>query len=1062
MKKWWLILGICLIRLHSVAQTEDRWFSTIGTSWQDAHGRDWAWLTFMTTDADDLKDRSLAVFAKSGKFDSGNTYELQSIVELQSSPLLIGVLIERATNLGGNADELRADIEAVFRGFDLDPALSDGEKVAAIMQGSVGDKEDFANLMLLARKHPALALATGIAYAAPIGNGFTSFEIREWDATLGEAGAVLGRVRVEAGTPRSLPAPVNVVPVLEDSPRANLNTRFRWEEPDSLKRLSLLQFGFDIYRMTDVFAEAQGYADTPADPDAIAALLLNHPDDVVKVNRYPVLIPGEDDGTIPFFIDDNTTVGDGTVPLVDGESYYYFVAARDILGRPGELSDGLKLMVCDKYPPTPPRDIRVEREQEFNEVTGEREQYLRVRWRQIQNDEISEYHIYRWNSTTDPGFRWDDPNHPNAPIATITHKDGEVFNEYVDESLDEEDQNVSFMYTIRALDKSACGPNVSGHSGMGIGSTADFENPDRPVIETNILCLQITAIKNDVTDDPLGLNDHPYVVAATRSLDLDHVNWVEVRWAPVDQDTPEAFESSEWIGRFYYQEEEDLKMIRIPAPGDVPVTVYVRYGKGMYKTSNWVSGMFNKSDPTIQAVFHFEAEEHYVMQAPDEECLVHEFPPPVDDPEDPDYGVIDELPTTDLLTEDSGFEPGQEWRIFQQTNNEDPVLIAQGVVYEDTAAIIEDAATALRTVSCARIRFYVQSVSTDGMVGSLIKSDDFYMGIRTPPKPILNAPRSTGNFDKPAVQVRWVLSPYGVEDFMVYVGMATQPPQEISSDLSVNQLPPNTRVTFKVNGEDVTLLAGAYMTQRVGSGFGKPGEGQFELTLPVEIGEQMTLSVNARTRCGESGFSDAVQFQWMGAETQGPEVPWPARPLPELADASDYPLLESVWLPENDQTIPYALNQLGIRVGRFPWKETYVGQSPGKGSEFRFEIDATFVETFLLEGLYEASPLIPFMVYRRQVPSDSFPDVSGDVVQVSPLIEQISSQFEAPGTLILRDPFFVALPELGNDNPVFGDLYFKDTQPVIRGAAYQHYMVLFNDRYEPYRVIPLDVVEVPK
>jgi hypothetical protein len=105
--------------------------------------------------------------------------------------------------------------------------------------------------------------------------------------------------------------------------------------------------------------------------------------------------------------------------------------------------------------------------------------------------------------------------------------------------------------------------------------------------------------------------------------------------------------------------------------------------------------------------------------------------------------------------------------------------------------------------------------------------------------------------------------------------------------------------------------------------------------------------------------------------------------------------------------------------------------------------------------------MFPFLLYRVQVSSTARPNVSGSVVQVSPLIEGISHQISGPNTL-LRDPFFHAVPDEENPNAAFGDLYVLDTQPVLRGAKYQYFLLQLSDRFEPLRVLPLNQVEIPE
>lgn len=1062
MKQWkrcWFWFGFCLCLLRAGAQSDDRFLTAQGTTWRDEQNRDWVWLSLLTTDAGVYLNRSLAVFSKPGKFDAPGEYQLQSILEYQSSPLVIGVLIERARNLGGDPEVLASDMRAVFRDFQLDPSLTLAQQVAAVLQGSAGNPDELANVLLLAAKHPALALATGMAYAGQIETGkFTSFEIREWDAASGAAGPVVGRVMVEAGNPRILPAPHPLTEVVEETPRGNLNLRFRWGVPDELKRLSMLHFGFDVYRMTDVFAEGTGHDEASPNPQELAALLVQHPEDVVKVNRLPVLIPGNDDGVMDFFVDDNTTVGNGLTPLVDGDSYYYFVAARDILGRPGLLSEGLKLRVCDRYAPVPPRRLEALREREYNPETETTEDRLRIRWRQVEDDDISQYFVYRWDGMDEPGFRRDDPDHPKVPLAVVDHVPGEVFNSVVDTTLGPDDVNQHYIYTVQAFDNSSCGPNGSGHSGMVIDGLVNWAAPGRPEADMRIRCLEVSAVFKGSEERASQPGDPAYVALVERSGDPDLVEWVELRWAPVNDPSPENLQAAERLGRLYFLPGEVIRSVVIPAPGGVPVTVFTRAGKGLFSRtqSEWVAGSVLKSSQQDTMEISFQVSGGFVLRPPSEDCRVHEFPPLPDQPEGPDGLVFEdeqELPVE--------LPPGTaEWRVYQRLNRGPQLLIAQGL--GSTDAVNEDTliVNMIRPQVCTRVQFYVQAVSMDGMEGPRDKVLDFFTGPGETVTPILAAPRSSGTVLEPEVRLRWTAPPYGLEGFFLYVGMTTPPPVELSPELSANLLEPGARRVLEVNGEEREYFVGVYRTGVIGSGFGEPGSGEFSLNLPLQLGQELVVAVAARSQCGESPLSNAMRVRWYGPQSDSPEVPWPARGLPSAVSADAYPGLMSAWLPENAQTNPLVLNQLGVRVGQFPWKPGYDDQF-GKSEAFEFDTQITgFEQYFFAAGLGTPS-LLPMMVFRMQVPSAAFPDVSGDVVQVTPLIESIAGQYNAP-VLILRDPFFVALPQLGNPAPQFGELYLKDTQPVQRGATYQHLIVLFNERYEPSEVIALDPVEVPE
>ena len=129
--------------------------------------------------------------------------------------------------------------------------------------------------------------------------------------------------------------------------------------------------------------------------------------------------------------------------------------------------------------------------------------------------------------------------------------------------------------------------------------------------------------------------------------------------------------------------------------------------------------------------------------------------------------------------------------------------------------------------------------------------------------------------------------------------------------------------------------------------------------------------------------------------------------------------------------------------------------------------------------------LLPVVLYRTQVPSTTYPDISDVVVQCSPKInliayEHISSEFRR-----LRDPY-IGISGVGLDPLEFGlatpklrpvpdsseinpdttfahlNLYLLDTKPVINGAKYHYWVVRFRDNGEPASVIDAGEVEIPE
>ena len=123
-------------------------------------------------------------------------------------------------------------------------------------------------------------------------------------------------------------------------------------------------------------------------------------------------------------------------------------------------------------------------------------------------------------------------------------------------------------------------------------------------------------------------------------------------------------------------------------------------------------------------------------------------------------------------------------------------------------------------------------------------------------------------------------------------------------------------------------------------------------------------------------------------------------------------------------------------------------------------------ETNLDKAFYQSTTgesLLNFAVYRYQVPNAKWPKVSGDVYQVSPLIDALAGEqtvYNGKDAWAVHDPYFflIEIPESQGSTPAY-DLYLKDTQPVIVGASYRYLVVRFDDLGEIAQIIPLEVLD---
>ena len=108
--------------------------------------------------------------------------------------------------------------------------------------------------------------------------------------------------------------------------------------------------------------------------------------------------------------------------------------------------------------------------------------------------------------------------------------------------------------------------------------------------------------------------------------------------------------------------------------------------------------------------------------------------------------------------------------------------------------------------------------------------------------------------------------------------------------------------------------------------------------------------------------------------------------------------------------------------------------------------------------------LFPVAMYRYQVTNENFPEVSGDIIQVTPLMENIAYELRnmAGGitNTYVQDPFIVVTASnAGGASPLY--FWLLDTQPQISGARYRYLLVRFKSNREIDQIIPSNEVDVP-
>ncbi len=1170
-------LGALLVALAGFATAQqllDRSVFTVGATHRDPAGQDWAYLAWQSNDPNAVASATFAVYGKSGNADAPGNYTRRAVVRRQTDPQAISALLDRSVKLGFVLTDLEDSVNTLFRGT-LPPGntFTLGQKLSTIFRTASPDK--FQTLLGVGRLHAGLNMALGFGAAEPINSGATmTYEVREYDAAADRDLGVLGRVTVAAGVNTPLPAPgraweVRDHPVNDDSTltsRTNLVIPLRWSTPDPLRRIGLAHYGFNVWRMTRTYALDHGFnltSPTATDLKTLAALA-SPP--VRRVNRAAVLSdqaftdlnadPSLRDGAGKFiddrtilFTDDNGRQLDGTNAFADGDGFYYFITARDILGNDGAVSPPALANACEIIPPNAPADVKVDVDYQFNSATNTGTQHLKISWQSADNtgrQKIARYHVYRWSTTDELARRGRRPD-STYRIATITHVDGQARHEFIDDppnpngmvndqgvalnggdddgdpATDSGQKNFTWYYTVRAEDNFTC-HNFSPHSIAAHGTLRERAGPDAPTGEVLTRCLdpivQFAGFSDELDPDAESDRDNDHFIFECQRGD-ESIAWAEFAFFP--SDAQNACVTMDPLRVLFPAQEKPGNGYTIQfAEAAVTSPVSWRYSSALRpqmaacrvatidgRETDWVRIQISPLDlpatgHRMRILWYASVfDRGYQPNCP----VVITRPPGRDD--------VSGVRVDFTLTRGT-----REWRLHRQCDNGPLTLVKSGIATFDP---INAAANQVQyedkelPFGVSQICYWAEAVDRHGNSSRLQRLLPCINANR-PPAPVLAPVIGTGTAAEPAMIVRFFCPPAGVDHFEILLNDVPAALPTVKSIRTRVTAMPTVAKASAISPILITALFGGSVTETIkvtqtvvtgplGTGDGSIGPGPlFSVTVPnLNPGIKQKLVVRAVTRNGlYSARSNGQSFEWrlpspIPAPAEDPCLPWPARNLPEIVDrTAAEPRIEALrctpeimpqgQLPDGGLTVPQMLVQrypLAIRVGAFTINEEMLaGHYPegdfdplyptpndiaaaqeeihtgnGSGSRSFNKFIFTIPES---KGAAKRVPLLPIVVYRTQVANVDFPVVSNDLVQVTPLIDQVAeASFGAgPDTrYILKDPYFLtaAFPPNGRNAR---DFLLLDTQPVLRGACYQYYLVRFRLDGEIDRVIRTNSVTV--
>ena len=1049
---------------------------SIGTTTTNGQGNNWAYLLWQPTEPNALAGKKIAVYSKAGAANSANNFTPRTITQRQTDPLVIQSLLTRAANLGDDLAQLEVRVNAMFAAAVPRPNLTLPEKISAVIRGSENDPQLLANVIFLGRLHPSLNMCLGHAWAEPVPAGKTTFEIRDFDVTNNKDLGVIGRVTVDTTTPIVLPAPGMPVQYNEPSAMGDLNIKLRWATPDPLREVGLLQHGYNLYRIPKGLAEAANFHITPPTRAALPGLVDSGV--VKRINGTPITVNKLHDGlsalnftTDPtwYVADDNNRYRDGGIAFANGEQFYYFVTARDLLGRDGFLSPGGLAIACDRLPPDAPEGVKVENHYTYNPATQTSNQVLKVTWKQSPNtgDVVTAYYVYRWTNATVASQVGQTNPLLNRIAGPIAHVNGQTHASYIDNGPGSphapDDYNKTYWYTVRAADAGVCTNNLSPNSSPAFGVLRDRIAPGEPTGAIDLLCCR-----------PGARTDKDFLTSGQNGeTNLAYYRFVVSR-------TNQGLAYAE----FYFTAGGQTNVIgRADFPAGLAPLVYewntnrVFAGGGLHRTFARIVAKDDKHTQLIegsndqlpqigtlhvvQFVAYLDCRRVQYRPSPtgQGDCDQHT-------PNNPDTGEVEGPIITFLPPVTS-----KEFRLYRRVNFGPMTLIKQGKITNDPPEVIT-AEDPNPPANAAALCYYVQCLDEHGNAGPMTQIDDCFKFKLPNPKPLLSPLTPEGTESNPQMAITWFCPPWGVERFEVFISPQgiTPMPNDIGGGLekSTDSLQPTNKWVY-LNGSQLPSLKKffVYRTPRVGPQFGQGGF--FQTIVNVESNKNYYVFIKPVGLDGEpdpdSSNSKVEKFIWNIPVEKGPQVPWPARALPGMNTNAFPEYVRPIFINNTNVTTNFV--GVGIIVGTTarPSRER---ESLGKPAI----IDGQENPMVWLAAGDDGNPIFPCAVYRFQETNSFFPSkVSGDVVQVTPLMERIAYNVandpQLGAVAQIYDPFIDVLnaslldvPGIPPGSTSRNALVLLDTQPVILGAKYRYVIVRYGQNGEISEVVPTEPVTI--
>jgi hypothetical protein len=1140
-----LAFFLAIIPAQLQAQGTGDLLTTVGTTVRGNDGQNRAYILWQPGEAASTLGKQFAVYAKPGPADSPTEFTRLGIQTLQTSPNTIRAVLELGAKIDLSSAALYERIDAIHREITLAPgapvsgasdaSLDSAGKLAFLIQSAVTDPKILSRLFFLGRAHPGVMQVLGHAFTVNIPAGIRTYEIREIN-NAGNDIRVTGRVTLDPASPDIPAAPSPPIQIFHEvaegsqypvNPKDHLNARFRWGIDEELRSQLPLTFGFDLYRVEKDTAENLGWHDKAPSPEeitnAVNSFQANDPNPTIsRANDIPILVgdlltPAQaadpNDGRRFDFADDGIwhTGKDGKStrrPYKDGESFYFFVAARTITGAPGNLSTGTLVTMCDRLPPNPPSIstitstfVRPADPADWKDQGGS--QFLQLRIRQLPSSDFAEaargYYVYRWDTSQEYLENIGNPTKgrvgpmifPDPDRKLLTFNDNGANSPNIKTHLDK-----SVWYTVRAVGQSSCGAEIlSGHSAPYAGVLRDFKAAAGPT-GGYLVCLNTPTVsyagRSIGKPEDIGLPAEytGTTIAVTRLNPIITATEIEVFIKNKNQDN-----LSIYSGRVSFQTGDTVRVnlpIRERSTENSPLTIRIRSVAVNGRMSDTLERAVSNAQSAPYVTHSFTADATKVT------LDIGAANPPIHESSDPD-GTVNFISGFINFPLNQGI---REWRIYRRIGSEGELTLIhkqEGGQLLNPGTWVDDAPPA---ATAATVCYYGQIFDQNANPSPMVNFGCTTMVNSSLPTPMLSAPEIIGEAaGTMTLQLEWFCDPAGVDRFEILTASAAGGIPQVTGLSDALTGVPDTFISSDF--PDISFYP--FQTPRVGAAMGNGPAFGIQVTVPANQAHYFAIRA-----CGPGAYprpsgsvSNVVSKQYTPQPTEAqPVIPWPARPLPgnyehrvpiETFLKGEGPFWPVI-LPTDYRT-PSAI-LIGLTTD--PLTTNSIGaiatlRKPKDDTAVTLPTDSVFKVRESKENAGRASSLLPFVLYRYQLPSESFPDARPNLVQCTPLIDRISYRSFDDGKdkgFEIRDPFllfipfspqsFLELPVSGNwsdaiapttANPATidprpdyltdatGAIFLRDTLPVIQGCKYRYLITQFDSRGEIKRVIPVQPLQ---